>query len=125
MDVLQGRMRGVTVRCEGARVLIIEDGRMLLDVPWEAADALAKALHIQARRAEEEANAEQIVADQAILTRLGVPIGLSNRSDILHEAAKEAAWNSSLRRYIRPARAKGIASQAIFGTPTIITEDRK
>ena len=118
-DVLKGRIQQATVRCEGTRVQLIVNGECVLDVPWEGADAIATALRIKAREAEEEAKAEQIAYDQAILTRLGVPVGLSNRPDILHEACKEAAWDSDLRRYIPSALAKGIASQAVFGTPTI------
>jgi len=119
-DVLLGRLQTMTVHREGTRVQLIVNGTLALDVPWEAADEIAKALHVQARRAEEEAKAEQIIYDQAILTRLGVPVGLTDRPDMQREACKEAAWNSDLRRYVRPTRAKGIETQEVFGTPTVI-----
>lgn len=117
--IVAGKQKSVTVRHEGPRVLVIEDGRVILDMPWEGALAVAKALHIKAKQAEEDANAEKIVGDQAILTRLGIPVGLTNRPDLLKLATNEAAWNSELRRYIPLRRAKGIASQEIFGTPVI------
>jgi hypothetical protein len=111
----------VTIRQECNRVLVIEDGRTILDLPYDAALALSRAIHIKAKLAEEWASAEAIVSDQAILTRLGVPLGLTNHPALLKKATMEAAWNSKLRRYIPPARAGGIASQAVFGTPTIFT----
>jgi hypothetical protein len=105
----------VTVRREGARVLILHDGRLLADLEYQAALALAAAIHAQAKKAEEEARALDIAADQALLLRLGIPLGLSSRKDILAQAVNEAAWNTDLRR----ACPGGVRSQAVFGTPTI------
>lgn len=119
MNIFRGEMREVTVRQEGDRVLLFNNGTLLFSLPWQAALELSKAMRVQGKRAEEEANASRIVYDQAILTRVGFPVGLSNRPDILAEAAKEAAWNRDLRRYIKGDRAMGIANQTIFGTPTI------
>lgn len=119
MDIIHGELKEVVVRQEGDRVLLLHNGRLLFSLPWVAALDLARALHVQGKRAEEEANAIQIVYDQAILTRAGFPIGLSNRPDILAEAAKEAAWNRDLRRYMRGPMAAGIANQTVFGTPTV------
>lgn len=119
MDIVRGELKEVTVRQEGDRVLLLHNGRLLFSLPWQAALELGRAFTIQGKRAEEDANAIRIVYDQAILTRVGFPIGLSNRRDILDEAAKEAAWNRDLRRYIRGDRAVGIANQTRFGTPTI------
>ena len=118
--ILSAQFSQVAVRDEGNRVLVIRDGRAILDLPWDAALALAKALRIKALQAEETDKAESIVFDQAILTRLGVPFGLTNNATILKEATKEAAWNSDLRRYIRGKRAGGLESQAVVGTPNII-----
>lgn len=114
------KLSTVTVRREGTRVLVLHNGRKLLDLEHDAAQALAKALYVQSKQAEEEAEATRIIVDQAILTRLGVPIGLTNRPDLLKEACNEAAWNSKLRRYIPLSKALGIASQAVFGTPRVI-----
>jgi hypothetical protein len=105
-------------------VLFIVDGRIVFDAPYQAALQIAGAIHAKAKEAEEEANAHLIIADQALLTRLGVPFGLTNRKDMLRAAANEAAWNSNLRRYIPPSRAKGVASQEVFGTPTITNKKR-
>ena len=116
------RVSTVTVRREGTRVLVLSGGRLLFDLEWDAALALARALRVQGKAAEEEASAERIVMDQAILTRLGVPFGLTSRPDMLREACKEAAWNSDLRRYVPPGRAKGIESQAVFGKARVILD---
>lgn len=123
--VKKATLTSVTIRCEGTRVLVLHNGRLLFDLEHDAALALARALHVQGKRAEEEARALDIIRDQAILTRLGVPIGLTSRPDMLKEAAKEAAWSTDLRRYIPPSRAGGIASQAVFGTPTITRHEPK
>lgn len=106
----------IIIRQEQARVLLIVDGKTILDMPWDATLEIAGYLYLQAKKAEEFAQATRIINDQAILTRAGFPIGLSNNPHILKEAAKEAAWNSRLRRYIPP----GVRSGEIVGTPTII-----
>jgi len=108
------RVRTVDVRQEGTRVLVIEDGRTILDMPWDGALALARAIHVKGKQAEE------IIFDQAILQRLGVPLGLTSNPDMQRAACVEAAWNSDLRRWIRSGRAGGIASQAVFGVPRVI-----
>ena len=113
-------MSSVRVRQDGQRVLVIRDGRAILDLPWDAALDLARALQAQARRAEELAKAPAIIHDQAILTRMGFRFGLTSHPMLLREATKEAAWNRDLRRYIPPSRAHGIASQTVVGTPSII-----
>ena len=113
-DVL--RIREVTVRRYGGRILLLNGGRLLLDLPWRGALDLGAALIQQARKDEEIANHEQVVRDQAILNRAGIRLGLVNDPHLQEEAMKEAAWNSDLRRYM-PG---GIKSQEIVGTPTLI-----
>lgn len=109
-------LQSITVRREGAKVLLLSGGILIAELPWRAADELAAALRSQARQAEEEEKGEQIAYDSAILMRAGVPFSFSNRADILKEAMKEAAWNSNLRRYM-PG---GVKSKEVFGAPTII-----
>lgn len=112
----------IRMKQERDRVLFIVDGKTVLDMPWDATLQLAQHLHGVAKKAEEFAKAQQIVYDQAILTRSGFPIGLSNNRDILKAAQKEAAWNSDLRRYVP---LKGIQSREGVGTPTIINNPPK
>ena len=119
MDLI-ATQESVRVRHEGTRVLVLRQGRALLDLPWQAALDLAKALQAQGKRAEEIDRAQAIIADQAILTRLGFRFGLTSHPGLLREAGKEAAWNRRLRRYIPPSKARGIASQQIVGAPTLI-----
>lgn len=117
--ILKPQINEMLVRQEGAKVVLIYNGKLICELTWEAAGSVAKAIHTQAKKAEEIAKAEEIIYDQAILTRTGFPIGLSNHPAILQEAMKEAAWNRDLRRYIPPARAFGIQSQEVFGAPVI------
>ena len=108
----------VHIRQEGTNVVVIKNGRTIFDMPWDAALALAKAIWGKAKLAEEWASADDIVSDQALITRLGVPLGLTNNQHIRRAADREAAWNSELRRYV-PG---GIRSGERFGTPTIKNE---
>jgi len=117
----------VSVRQEGVNVVVVREGRAVFDMPWDAALELAAAILAQAKRAEELAHAEQIAGDQAILLRLGVPLGLSSRQDIQAEAQNLAAWDSTLRRQIPLKRAKGVTgirSREVFGTPKVIRSER-
>lgn len=114
-------LHALTIRREGEKVLLLSGGVLIAEMPWQSADELARALTAKARQAEEQQKAESIAYDAAILMRAGVPMGLSNRRDIIKEAMKEAAWNTNLRRYM-PG---GIKSKEVFGTPTVIRHDPK
>lgn len=118
--LLSGNANRVTVHREGTRVQLLVDGRLAADMPWQAAELIARALWQNARQAEQLDEIERVIYDQAIVTRLGLPVGFSRHPYVLKEACKEAAWNSGLRRYIRGDRAKGMVSQEVFGTPTVI-----
>ena len=109
-----------TVRAEGEFVQIVKDDRLVFELPWQAALDLAKAIHGKAKECEEFACRDTIIHDQAIVTRLGLRFGLTSNPHMLKEAAKEAAWNRDLRRYIRADRAMGIASQSVVGTPSVV-----
>jgi hypothetical protein len=125
VNIISGELSHVTISRDGRTVLVIKNGRAILRIPWDAAEMLGKALIVKAREAEELVEAESIIADQAILTRLGVPVGLTSNRAMQKAAANEAAWNTDLRRYIPPGRAGGIASQEIFGTPAITAHPPK
>ena len=114
-------MKAFTIRQEGTHVLLIVDGRCVLDVPWEAAEEVAKALTAKARAAEEIARHELVIRDQAILLRLGVPLGLTNHPILQREAGKLAAWDSDLRRKL-PG---GVRSRETFGTPALVKHRKR
>lgn len=109
-------IKSLTVRQEGEKVLLLSGGILIAEMPWEAADQLARALTAKARQAEELQKAEQIAFDQAVLMRGGFPIGLTRHKAIMSEAIKEAFWNTQLRRYMPD----GVKSREAVGTPTII-----
>jgi hypothetical protein len=106
----------VQIRQDGAKVLIIKNGVLIFELPWEAALALADGIRAKGKLAEEYAKANQIISDQAILMRAGAPFALTNNPDILSEARKTAETDRNLRRYI-PA---SIPSGERFGVPTVI-----
>jgi len=109
-------MSQMIIKQYGPRVLLILNGKLVADMPWQAALNVSNSIRSKAKMAEEIAKAEQIAGDQAILTRAGFPVGLSNHPKIKDEAAKLAAWDTNLRRYM-PG---GVKSKEVFGVPNII-----
>lgn len=74
----------------------------------------------KAREIQTEEDYEDVVFDHAILQRTGVlpQLGLVNDPYLHREAAKEAAWNSQLRRYL-PG---GVKRQRQVNTPNVEKE---
>lgn len=116
------RIREASVRREGERILIIEEGKVVFEMPsWEVADAICDAIRAKAREAEEQAKAPQIAADSGLLLRAGVPLGLSSDPKIKDEARKIAAHDRSLRR----ALPGGIKSSVQLGRPAIVIHPKR
>ena len=78
------------VRHHGTHVHVIKDGQLVFDLPWEGALAFSKALHVQGKLAEADAKVDSIITDQAVLTSIGAPLGLSNDPKVLKESYKRA-----------------------------------
>ena len=108
-------MEKTIISQDGARVSVTLNGRWLGSLPWQAAQELARAIQTQAKRAEEWDKALAIARDQAILTRSGAPFGLTDHPRIPAEAAKLAAWDRDMRRYL-PG---GVRSAEIVGAPSV------
>lgn len=96
--ILVPKTQHASVQQDGERVKLIIDGKLVADLPPEAAIALGRALITKGRLAEEIVYRERVIADQALLFRSGVGIPLAVNPALRAEAAKEAAWNSELRR---------------------------
>lgn len=103
--IITSNIRKLNISRDGTRVIVSENGSLLFTLPWDAALALSSAIRQQAKLAEEESRAVEIVRDQSILFKNGIPLALSSRHDILTESAKSAG---------------GIPSQGIVGVPRII-----
>jgi len=104
-------IKTATVRRDGERVLVIKDGVTLLDLPWDAARDLGKAMRLQSARAEQTAKVVQVIADQALLIRKGFPIALTPDPAVFKAAGNEAAHDRDLRRFV-PG---GVPSGVKFG----------
>lgn len=104
----------VRVRQEGEKVLLVLDG-IGTELPWEKALELGRALIQQGHRAEEIVKHEQVIEDQALLTRIGAPFGLAVDPRVAREAAREAVNNTKLRRYL-PG---GVKSKEFVGAPAV------
>ena len=108
-------MTTVRVRREDNNVQVIRDGKLVFDMPWDAALEFADAIKYQAHMIEEIVKREQVVFDQAILNRIGMPIGIINNRHLQAESMHEAQYNRDLRRFL-PG---GIKSKEAVGTPTV------
>lgn len=103
---------------DGDHVELSIDGK-LWRLPWQAAVELGKNLVAQGKLAEEVASANRVIADAALLMRVGAPFGLTRNRKIREEAKSMAQWDSSLRRYIKTPKWRGVE----FGTPAIRNEE--
>lgn len=112
-------MSEIRVIQNGARVLLLIDGKRVEGMPHHAAMQLSRALAGVAKLADEWDQAERIVADQALLMRAGAPFGLSDNPKIIAEARKQAELDRDLRRYLPRPAIPAIASRETFGAPTI------
>lgn len=109
------QFKDITVRREGARVMLIQDGVLLLDLPWDQAKRLARAVRVQAAAAEARAKVNQVISDQAVFIRKRIPIALTSDPAVFKEAGNVAAHDRDLRRYC-PG---GIPSGVKFGVPSV------
>ncbi len=80
----------------GQKVVLLANGNLVCDEPidWRAALEGARASTEPAPDSE----AEQIAADQGLLLRAGIPVGLSDHPKIRDAAATIAAHDRTLRR---------------------------
>jgi hypothetical protein len=106
---------GLRIRHDGDRVQLIVDGVCVANMPWDAALEVSAIIKSQAKSAEQYAKAHTVIYDHAILLRAGAPVGLSSDPRMIDEAAKLAAWDTSLRRYM-PG---GVKSSEAFGVPMV------
>lgn len=113
------KIQSADIQLVGDRVIVFVDGQLKLNLPYEAAEVVARAMLYHVRNAEESDPkiAPKIAFDQAILLRSGAPFGLSSDPKIVNEARKEAVWNSELRKYMPSGN---IASRGEFGRPGVI-----
>jgi len=100
----------------GSDVILLKDGMLILEGGWDKMLELAQAIIKVSHLAEEWDKILTIAADNAVLIRAGVPIGLTNHPEIKKESIKLAINDRNLRRYM-PG---GVKSKEVFGTPTII-----
>lgn len=115
----------VSIRHDNGQVVFVLNGDRGLRMPWEKAEEIARALIRKAREAEEYCKANQIIADNALMQRAGVNIGLSSHPLIKAETVKESLYNRTLRRALSGKKAAGIPSiqsRGVVGAPTIFKD---
>jgi len=96
-------------------VQVIENGTLLIEVPWTSALKLARVIRHQAALADQEKKMAQVIMDQAFAFRAGIPIAFTRRPDAIKEAVNEALHD----RELRLAFPGGINSGAKFGSPSL------
>ena len=111
----------VRIRTDKGCVYLLVQGRPALELPWEAALQLSKAIRAKAMEARENVEHSVVIADQAVLMGLGARLGLSGNPKLLIEARK-AAEHLLHPGYLKRARpAGGITSPEAVGLPQIRT----
>lgn len=129
MEAFVPKVGNVRVKRDGLNVIIEyragTDVSSINVIPWDAALEVARALMVQVKRIQEDVNAGRLISDQALLIRLGIPLGLANNPNIKKEAFKDAQYDPLLRKYITGPRVKGIPSGEVVGTPGLIQHPPK
>ena len=103
------------------KVDLIINGALVCKMPIQQAKEVGKALNQQANKLQEIINREQIIFDQAMLSRSGAKFGLITDPRLKLPAIKEALYNSKLKRWLF-GRSKGmgnIQSKGIVGAPAL------
>lgn len=118
-------IKQLRVSVDGEKVLLIHNGTLLLELPYQAALEVSKVIRAQAKKAEENAKTDNVIMDQATLLRSGFPLNLTGNKDIKKEAIKEAQHNRDLRRFIPNSGMGKIKSQEKFGYPSLIKQPPK
>lgn len=109
------KLARLTIQQNGTEVVMLFNGRRICSLPWGHALQVARALTIQARRAEEVEKHEQVSFDHGLMLRTGAPFGIAFNRTIRQIGEHKAAWHRSLRRYL-PG---GVKSQEKLGTPIV------
>lgn len=110
----------ISVRQEFGKVLLLLNGKLICEMPAEVAKQVATALIQKAARAEEWANPEILIKDQAIIDRLGIPLRIISDDTLRAEAIKVSETDPELRKYINGEDAKGPPGE-ILGLPSVIS----
>ena len=111
--------KAIRVRADKGYVYLLVQGRPALELPWEAAVQLAKAIRTKAMEARENVQHDIVIADQAMLMGLGSPLGLSRNPKLLREARKDAEHLLRPGHLRRKKPAGGITSPEAVGMPAI------
>lgn len=99
MHFLKSEIIAIRIDHDGTNVQLVVSGRLVFSIPWQQALEVSKAFHKHAKLAEEHANADQIVHQEAALVRAGWPISLTGNPLLKKLAHNEAVWGW-VRRYI-------------------------
>lgn len=102
---------------DGDRVIVTRDGETIINVPWDQAIEISKAIYAHAKQAEETASAEKIVHQNAALLRAGAPFSLTNNPILQKLSGNEAAWGWP-RKYLRnKIRQRGVFAPSVYHAP--------
>lgn len=98
------------------KVVLLKDGVYVCDMDWSVARAFARGVMSVSKLAEEYANANKLISQEALLIRTGAPFALSTKANpkIREAAYSEAQWGNS-----RKQMPLSVPSARECGTPTV------
>ncbi len=107
-------MNKITAGMRKERVVLIIDGKTVLDLHWKHYNDVIRVIKQAAAQAEEYENANQVIDHQAVMMRAGMPLGLSDNPAILKAARQKALYDKQLRAYI-----PSVKHLPVVGTPRL------
>lgn len=110
----------MAVICGDDTVMLLQDGRVGLNMPPAIAQAVANAIDTKAKEIQEDQNAEEVISDQSLLTRHGLPFGITNDKKKLDEAFKQAQF---LPKPKHADRVSKVGAPALYPQPPQVKED--
>lgn len=87
----------LAVYWERNRVQLVKNGQLVFDSPWEEVKELVRLLSSATIKAQEWAEAHNMIQVQATLIKGGIPFSVVNNPEIYKEAQKEAQWGRRKR----------------------------
>jgi hypothetical protein len=119
--IIVPKWKEARVRLDGTNVLLIVEGQLIAEWPWQVAKEIGAGLIYQGKLGEELAKHEKVIADGALLHRSGSPVGLAVNTKIGDEVQKEAHYNRKLRRALPNA----VPSGSVFAPGVINTAPKE
>lgn len=98
------------------KVLLLVDGKLIAELPWQIADKIGELLKAGARLVENAENPEKLIEAQADMVRLGLPVAMSHDPRILKEANKVLQND---RQFMKQNSGMSVPYTGVVTSPTV------